>query len=207
MAADFLGVSSSGSLDYRLSSGPRVELDNTVARRSTVVEARNERIRVLLTLLHHLGGQQAFFGLCYPTWHRRSMLGSMGPSVVHAWRPCMAWCASAVTTTAATFGEPCVPRDSSADDLICAAVLAAGGLDYRLSSDPRVELDKVARRSTIFAARSERDEVTLASNHTTVRTFKWAYDVPPNPDFMERWNTVQKRHAFASLPPRIKLLV
>jgi len=26
---------------------------------------------------------------------------------------------------ATAFGEPCVPRDSSADDLICAAVLAA----------------------------------------------------------------------------------
>jgi len=77
LAADFLGVSSSGGLDYWLSSGPRVELDNTVTPWSTVIAARNERVRV--PLLHHFGGQQAiFFGLCCPMGCRCSVLRTVG---------------------------------------------------------------------------------------------------------------------------------
>ena len=60
--------------------------------------------------------------------------------------------------------------------------------------------------STLHAI-GHQDEAMLASDHKTIRTFKRAYDVPPNPEFMDRWNTVQKRRAFASLPPRIKLLL
>ena len=51
------------------------------------------------------------------------------------------------------------------------------------------------------------EEAMKASDHTNIRTFKRAYDVPPNPEFMERWNTVQKRRAFSSLPSRFKLLL
>ena len=76
--------------------------------------------------------------------------------------------ATAVTTTVAALGEPCVSRDSRADDLIRAAVLAAdllgvssfGGLDYRLSSGLRVVInDTVAWRSAVIAARYRRVRV------------------------------------------------
>ena len=72
--ADWLGDSSSVGLDCWLSSDPRVDLDDTVAQRSTVIAARNERVRV--PPLHHLGNQHALFGLGHPVLHRRSVLGS-----------------------------------------------------------------------------------------------------------------------------------
>ena len=74
LAAHLLGISSFGGLDYRLSSGLRVVINDTVAWRSAVIAARYRRVRV--PPLHHLGDQHALFGLGHPVLHRRSVLGS-----------------------------------------------------------------------------------------------------------------------------------
>ena len=60
--------------------------------------------------------------------------------------------------------------------------------------------------STLYAMGEEK-AVLAAADHKSIRTFLRSYDVPPNPDFMERWQLVRNRRGFSNLPPSAKLLL
>ena len=60
--------------------------------------------------------------------------------------------------------------------------------------------------STLYAI-GEVEAALSASDHKNIRTFLRSYELPPNPDFMERWQQVRKRAKFGALPPLTKLLL
>lgn len=51
--------------------------------------------------------------------------------------------------------------------------------------------------STLYAM-GEKEAVLRASEHKSIRTFLRSYQLPPNPQFMERWRSVSKRRRFPS---------
>lgn len=60
--------------------------------------------------------------------------------------------------------------------------------------------------STLYAM-GEEEAALRASDHRSIRTSLRSYELPPNPDFMERWRLVSKRRGFGALSPITKLLL